>query len=141
MAKRAPKRQDRQLVVFALAGEDYAVPIATVQEIIAYVKPRSVAGEAKGIEGVISLRGKIVPIVNLASRLGVVRDPDAQANIVILETAGKLSGVIVDRVVEVITLPTSALHPVPGGRKDVLEAVAEVGDRLVMLLTAEAIAG
>ena len=55
--------QSRQLVIFTLGAEDYALPIKKVQEIIRYTEPRSVASNDSSVRGVISLRGKIVPRV------------------------------------------------------------------------------
>ena len=61
----------RQLVVFTLGTEHYALPIQQVHEIIRYSEPRSVASRADWVRGVISLRGRIVPVYDLAARLGV----------------------------------------------------------------------
>ena len=60
-----------QLVVFSLGDEEYALPITDVQEIIRYAEPRAVASESPWIKGVISLRGKIIPVCDLATRLGL----------------------------------------------------------------------
>ena len=86
-----------QLVVFSLGEEEYALPITDVQEIIRYTEPRAVASESPWIRGVISLRGKIVPVCDLATRLGLPVDGE-RANIVIVETASGTAGVIVDEV-------------------------------------------
>jgi purine-binding chemotaxis protein CheW len=75
-----------QLVVFSLGDEEYALPITDVQEIIRYTEPRAVASEAPWIRGVISLRGKIIPVCDLAARLGLPADGEPHANIVIVET-------------------------------------------------------
>jgi len=61
----------RQLVVFSLGEEEYALPITQVQEIIRYQEPRAVASDSSWIRGVISLRGRIIPVCDLAERLGV----------------------------------------------------------------------
>ena len=61
----------RQLVVFTLGSEEYALPIRQVHEIIRYTEPRSVAAQSGWVRGVISLRGKIVPVFDLAARLGL----------------------------------------------------------------------
>ena len=61
----------RQLVVFSLGGEEYALPITQVHEIIRYAEPRSVASADPSVRGVISLRGKILPVYDLATRLGI----------------------------------------------------------------------
>jgi len=124
----------RQLVVFSLGSEEYAVPITRVQEIIDYVEPRSVASESQWIQGVISLRGKILPVWDLASRLGVGREAHGAGKIVIVETADDMAGIVVDDVEEVLTVDTDQVDDVPGAGADLIEAIAKVGDRLVILL-------
>ena len=63
----------QQLVVFSIGSEEYALPIGAVHEIIRYTEPRSVASDVPWIRGVIGLRGKIIPIYDLASRMGLRR--------------------------------------------------------------------
>ena len=63
----------QQLVVFSLGSEEYALPIGAVHEIIRYTEPRSVASDVPWIRGVIGLRGKIIPIYDLAARIGLAR--------------------------------------------------------------------
>jgi purine-binding chemotaxis protein CheW len=129
----------QQLVVFSLGDEEYALPITQVQEIIRYTEPRAVASEEPWIEGVISLRGKIIPVCNLAGRLGLETDHFENAKIVIVETAGGTAGVTVDEVEEVLTLDEEQLDAVPGAGTEFIEAVAKIGDRLVVLLNSDGI--
>jgi purine-binding chemotaxis protein CheW len=79
----------RQLVIFSLAREEYALPITRVQEIIRYTQPRSVASSAPWIRGVINLRGKIVPVCDLAMRLGLAHEHSESAKIAVVETEGR----------------------------------------------------
>ena len=123
-----------QLVVFSLGDEEYALPITHVQEIIRYSEPRAVASEAEWIRGVISLRGKIIPVCDLATRLGLPADSEGRANIVIVETANGTAGVIVDEVEEVLTVDESQLDAVPSAGTDFIDGVAKIDDRLVVLL-------
>jgi purine-binding chemotaxis protein CheW len=126
----------RQLVVFSLGEEEYALPIADVHEIIRYTEPRSVASSVGWIRGVISLRGKIVPVYDLAARLGEARDPDAPSQkIVIVEAGGRMAGVIVDDVTEVLTVACDSVEPVPPAAEASIEAIARVADRLIVLLS------
>jgi purine-binding chemotaxis protein CheW len=129
----------QQLVIFSLGVEEYALPITQVQEIIRYAEPRAVASEDPSIEGVISLRGKIVPVCNLASRLGLNGERADNAKIVIVETAGGTAGITVDEVQEVLTLEEGQLDAVPTAGTDFIEAVAKIGTRLVVLLNADGI--
>lgn len=127
----------QQLVVFALGEEEYALPITQVQEIIRYSTPRAIASEHDWMRGVISLRGRIVPVCELSRRLGVAGDVASEAKIVIVETSGGIVGVVVDSVREVLTVETGQLETVPGAGPDFIDAVAKVGDRLLILLNSE----
>jgi purine-binding chemotaxis protein CheW len=129
----------RQLVVFSLGDEEYALPITQVQEIIRYTDPRQVASDAMWIKGVISLRGKIVPVCDLAARLGLAAERAGHAKIVIVETVAGTAGVIVDEVEEVLTVEEDQMEPVPAAGTDFIEAIAKIGDRLVVLLNPDGI--
>ncbi|HTR32743.1 MAG TPA: chemotaxis protein CheW [Gaiellaceae bacterium] len=129
----------QQLVVFSLGDEEYALPITQVQEIIRYTEPRAVASEAPWIKGVISLRGKIVPVCELAARLGLHAEVTQNAKIVIVETAGATAGVIVDEVQEVLTVDAAQLDNVPAAGTEFIDAIAKIDDRLVIMLNPEGI--
>jgi purine-binding chemotaxis protein CheW len=124
----------RQLVVFALGAEEYALPITRVQEIIRYGEPRSVAAAQEWILGVINLRGKILPVCDLALRLGLPTERAETAKIVIVETGAGNAGLIVDDVAEVLTVDEDQLQPSPTAGAGDVEAIATVGERLVILL-------
>jgi purine-binding chemotaxis protein CheW len=122
-----------QLVVFSLGEEEYALPITHVQEIIRYAQPRSVASQTPWVKGVISLRGKIVPVYDLALRLGLAPGADPQ-KIVIVESGDDMAGMIVGDVEEVLTVTTADLDEVPAAGAACIQSIAKVGDRLVVLL-------
>jgi purine-binding chemotaxis protein CheW len=128
-----------QLVVFSLGDEEYALPITQVQEIIRYTEPRAVASDSTWIRGVISLRGKIVPVCDLGSRLGLQTVLADNAKIVIVESGSGTVGVIVDEVEEVLTVNGDELDTVPAAGTDFIDAIAKIGDRLVILLNPEGI--
>jgi purine-binding chemotaxis protein CheW len=132
---------EQQIVVFALSAEEYALPIQNVQEIIRYAEPRAVASPEPSIRGVISLRGKIVPVVDLALRLGLVAEPADEQKIVIVELDGGTVGVVVDDVEEVLTIDASQLDEIPGASSDAIDAIAKLGDRLVVLLNPDRLLG
>ena len=129
----------KQLVVFSLGEEEYALPITQVQEIIRYTEPRAVASDVHWIKGVISLRGKIIPVCDLAARLGLSAQSGDRANIVIVETEGGTAGVIVDDVEEVLTVEAAQLDAVPAAGADFIDAVAKIDDRLIVLLNTSGI--
>ncbi len=131
----------RQLVVFTLGAEHYALPIQQVHEIIRYTQPRSVASHTDWVRGVISLRGRIVPVYDLAARLGVTSELTEQTKIVIVETAEEVAGVIVDDVEEVLTVEDEQIEEVPGADASLIESIAKINDRLVVLLKPSTIFG
>jgi len=128
-----PETTSHQLVVFSLGSEEYALPIGSVHEIIRFSEPRSVASEVPWIRGVIGLRGKIIPIFDLAARLGLVSSEPGKI-VIVAGDAGQV-GVMVDEVEEVLTVTGDQLEDVPTANSDAIEAIAKIGDRLVVLLT------
>ena len=127
-----------QLVVFSLGGEEYALPIGAVHEIIRFTEPRTVASEVPWIRGVIGLRGKIIPIFDLASRMGVAADSESESNkIVIVETGTGQAGVVVGDVEEVLTVTESQLEDIPTAGSNAIDSIAKIGDRLIVLLDPE----
>src|SRR4051812_7322385 len=125
----------RQLVVFTLGSEEYALPIRQVHEIIRYTEPRSVAAEAGWVRGVISLRGKIVPVYDLAARLGIeAGDPAEGGKIVIVETATDMAGVVVDDVEEVLTGEDAQLDAGAAAGSASVQAPAHIDPRPAPLL-------
>src|SRR5215475_7555874 len=129
----------QQLVVFTLGAEHYALPIQAVNEIIRYAEPRSVASRADWVRGVISLRGRIVPVYDLATRLGLPSELTEHTKIVIVEAGSETAGVIVDGVEEVLTVEDEQLQDAPGADTTLIDQIAKVDTRLVVLLKASAI--
>jgi purine-binding chemotaxis protein CheW len=127
----------QQLVVFSLGSEEYALPIGSVHEIIRYTEPRTVASDADWIRGVIGLRGKIIPIFDLASRMELDTADSEPGKIVIVESGTGQVGVMVDEVEEVLTVSSEQLEDVPSASSDAIEAIAKIEDRLVILLNPE----
>ena len=124
----------QQFVVFGLGGGEYAFPIAAVSEIIRYTEPRSAATEQPSVRGVISLRGKIIPVLDITARVGAHSSEQAPGKIVIVESADGQVGVVVDDVQEVMHIAVADLDEVPAITKSSIDAVAKLGDRLVMVL-------
>lgn len=129
----------RQLVVFSLGREEYGVSITRVQEIIRYTRPRPLPDTPAFIEGVINLRGRVIPVVELSSRLGAHSDHPEDQKIVIAETENGTVGMTVDGVREVLTVGEDQIEPAPYGvgGSDYVAGVAKVEDRLLMLLDVE----
>jgi purine-binding chemotaxis protein CheW len=130
--------QTRQFVVFTLGSEEYGVPITSVQEIIRYAAPRPIPGSPSHVEGVINLRGRIIPVVDLKARFGAYGDRRDEAKIVIVDLAETTVGIIVDDVTEVLSVQNDQTEPPPPGSAgsdvDYIEAVAKLEGRLLVML-------
>jgi purine-binding chemotaxis protein CheW len=125
------------VVVFTLGEEAYAFAIEHVQEIIRYTRPRSVASKVEWVRGVINLRGGVVPIYDLGARLGVPSSAGDRSKIIVIESSGKTGGVIVDDVEEVQTIEEQQLEAVPTADSTLIDAIAKLGEELVVLLKPE----
>ena len=128
----------QQLVVFSLGSEEYALPIGAVHEIIRFSEPRSVASDVPWIRGVIGLRGKIIPIFDLAARMGLA--PSEPGKIVIVSSGAGQVGVMVDEVEEVLTVSSDQLEEVPTAGS-LTNTFAKLDERLVMVLDPAELAG
>src|ERR1700733_15719458 len=117
----------RQLVVFTLGTEQYALPIQQVHEIIRYSEPRSVASRADWVRGVISLRGRIVPVYDLATRLGLASEITEHTKIVIVESGNETAGLIVDGVEEVLTVEDEQVQEARGAAPALIDWGATLG--------------
>lgn len=135
----------QQLVTFSLDDEEYGIAITRVQEIIRHTTSRSVPGRPADLEGVINLRGRIIPVMDLRARLGVGGSAPDDAKVVITEVGDTTVGVVVDDVREVITIDLADTEAPPpctlGGGDNAIESVAKVGDRLLVILDAERLLG
>jgi purine-binding chemotaxis protein CheW len=127
-----------QLVGFHVGGEEFALDILRVLEIIRLQELTRVPSSPDCMDGVMNLRGKIIPVITLRKRFGLDRAaPDEQTRIVVVETKGTVLGVIVDSVSEVLRIPTDSIEPPPRLGKVDREYVSGVGkldDRLLILL-------
>ena len=127
-----------QLVSFDVGGEEFGLEIQRVQEIIRIQPLTRVPNSPNFVNGVINLRGKVVPIIALRTCLGLVDRPhDKQTRIVVVEVNGDILGFIVDSVSEVLRIPVETIEPPPRLGKVEREYVSGVGklnDRLLILL-------
>ncbi len=135
----------RQLVIFTLGEEQYGVPITSVQEIIRHTAPRPMPESPPGVEGVINLRGRLIPVLSLADRLGVYAEPPADAKVVIIELGETTVGIVVDEVREVVTIDLAVTEPPPanvtGGAGSAIESVAKLDGGLLVILDPERLLG
>jgi len=133
-----------QLCAFVVGGEEYVVDIMRIKEIIPPLKITSVPHAPEFIEGVINLRGTIVPVVDLRRRLGLPQErPTKKTKYVICTVGGRRVGLVVDGVTEVLRIPRSAIRRTPrmlqtGGPR-FFAGVCGPPDRLKLLLNVKAL--
>ncbi len=134
-----PSSAERELVVFSLHGEDYAVPLSFVREIIRYSQPKATAAPQGLVQGLISLRGEVLPVVDLSTVLGRSPAVDAHSRILVLELSKGALGLIVGGVHGVMRVSEQLIHPLPMRviAAGVGEHVAAVGEQLVLLIDPE----
>lgn len=131
---------DEQLVVFKLWEQNYAIDIATVHEIILMEHITRVPRTPSFLKGVINLRGKIIPVIDMRKRFNLDQSTEIteDTRIVIVEASGSIVGMIVDQVTEVIHLSQTNIEPMPaasaGFDDSFIRGVGKVDDNLVMLL-------
>jgi purine-binding chemotaxis protein CheW len=103
-----------QLVGFRVGGEEFGIDILRVQEIIRAQQLTRVPNSPEFMEGVMNLRGKIIPVIALRKRFGLEEaPPDKQNRIVVVEIQGTVLGFIVDTVSEVLRIPADTVEPPP----------------------------
>jgi purine-binding chemotaxis protein CheW len=132
-------QKDCQLVGFRIGEETYGVQIGSVREIVRVPEITAVPNAPELIEGVINLRGKIIPVMDLRKRFGnVAIQPDKKNRILVVELENRLLGLIVSSASEVLKIPPSEIEP-PGavfaeGESSYVTGVGKLKGRLVILL-------
>ncbi len=128
---------EEQLVIFQLNDQQYALPIQETQEIIRMTSITRVPNTRHYVEGIINLRGSIVPVINLNKRLNLpVSEYNDDTRIIVVENDGQKVGMIVDIVLEVGRFSDDEIEPpsVAGDNVSYLKGVVKKGDQLWLLL-------
>lgn len=132
-----------QLVSFDLDQEEYGVDVLKVREIIRMPNVTRVPNTPHYVEGVINLRGKVVPIISMRKKFGLTEaETDKQTRIMVMDVEGELRGFIVDAVSEVIRISGSEIQPSPtvvagGIDQECIGGVINRAERLLVLLDLE----
>lgn len=133
-------QKEVQMIVFQLGTEEYAVPITCVQEIIMKLDPTRLPKSPQFVEGVINLRGHIIPIIDGKKKFMLdtkSKCNENDARIMVLEVENDTVGLVVDAVSEVIHLKTDDIEPPPidmGTESEFLWGVGKFENRLLILL-------
>ena len=131
-----------EVLVFQLGNEHYGLDILQIAEIIRFVEPTEIPNTAAYLDGIISLRGRMVPVINGRKRLGhELRMPDRKSRIIVLQDDTELQGILVDSTSQVVKLPKANIEPPPpvvvGVDAEFIEGVCEYRNQLIILLRLE----
>jgi purine-binding chemotaxis protein CheW len=126
----------QRLLVFLLDEAPYALPVERVREIVRRRPITPVPRVPAEVLGVISLRGQVIQVIDLRRRLGLAeRDAGRRSRIVVAHDGeGRVAGILVDRVEEVVTVAEDALREGPGGSAGVVDGLCRVGSRFVSIV-------
>ncbi len=126
------------LVTFSVDGEEYGVDIGSVQEIIRVIQITAVPNAPDFVKGVINLRGRVIPVLNLRKRLDL---PDSvltkNSRIMVVECGSKVLGLLVDGVAQVIRIPAASVDAPPGdveGTRAFVKGIGKIDSRLIMIM-------
>ena len=130
--------QDVQVVIFKLANEDYGLPISKVQEINRLVEVTKLPHTPEFMEGIINLRGRIIPVLDLRKRFGFIsQEYKDETRIIVTEVSNQTVGLIVDAVHEVVTLQGDSIEPPPPTfvlDAQYVQGIGKMENRLVIML-------
>jgi purine-binding chemotaxis protein CheW len=102
-----------QLVIFQLNGQEYGIDIFKVNEIVPYTKPTKIPNSPSFIEGVLNLRGRVIPIISLKKRFNLEdAGTDERTRIIVSNTGATVAGFVVDEASEVLTVDKESIEPV-----------------------------
>lgn len=129
-----------QLVTFTLDQEEYGVEVLKVREIIRMNSITHMPNTPPYVEGIINLRGKVIPIISMRKKFGLIEaENNSHTRIIIMDIAGELMGFIVDSVSEVIRISGTEIQPSPtvaagGIDQECISGVINLSERLLVLL-------
>lgn len=135
----AKEKEVLQLVTFRLGQEEFSLDILKVQEIIRHMELTRVPRTPDFVEGVINLRGRVIPVLDLRKRFGLPDAEDTSATrIIVVEVGGVTVGLKVDGVSEVLRINADTVEPPPALvtsiESDYIKGVGKLDNRLLILL-------
>lgn len=135
---------DSQVVSFRLSNEEYGLDIMRVQEIILMGHITEIPEVPEYIRGLINLRGKVIPIVDLRRRFGLeATDATEHTRIIVVNARESTLGIVVDGVSEVLRLDTNQIEPPPTGLLGLdqayIKGLVKMGEKIMILLNMDTI--
>jgi purine-binding chemotaxis protein CheW len=142
LSVRSEETSSQQLVGFRLGGEEYGIEITTIQEIILMGDITRVPQVPHFIEGLINLRGSVIPIIDLRKRFGLpLTERTEESRVVVVNVCEKTMGLVVDAVTQVIRVNKDQIEPTPptvsAAGKEHIAGLAKLDNRMLILLDIE----
>jgi purine-binding chemotaxis protein CheW len=142
LSVRSEETSSQQLVGFRLGGEEYGIEITTIQEIILMGDVTRVPQVPHFIEGLINLRGSVIPIIDLRKRFGLpLTERTEETRVVVVNVSEKTMGLVVDAVTQVIRVNQDQIEPTPptvsAAGKEHIAGLAKFDNRMLILLDIE----
>ena len=136
--------QDVELLSFRIGEHEYSVNIMTVREIRGWTRATSLPHAPAYVHGVINLRGTVLPVIDLARRLGLeAEEPSERSVIIVVDLDGRSVGVRVDAVSDILSIPNKSMQPPPemldDGTERFVRGLIIIEDRMVRVLDLEAV--
>jgi purine-binding chemotaxis protein CheW len=136
----AIEEQRDLFLTFHLNGEDYGIAITHIIEIIGIQKITRIPDMPIFIEGIINLRGRVIPVMDVRLRFGMSpKEHDDRTCVIVIQVGDSVTGLIVDRVKEVLEIPAGMIEPAPKtGRDDgYILGIGKVAEEVKILLNVE----
>ncbi|PKM87599.1 MAG: chemotaxis protein CheW [Firmicutes bacterium HGW-Firmicutes-12] len=126
---------EQQLLVFKLDSEEYALPVLQIREIIKYQGATKLPNANSSLEGIINLRNKIIPVINLAKIFDLNNEVDTDSRVIIVENNIQDLGIIVNAVTEVLRIDENLIEKPPLQNKhSYIKGIGRTDTRMLMLL-------
>lgn len=136
------KERERKFLLFRISGEEYAMDLSYVREVIKVQKIKSIPQSLEFIEGVISIRGYLIALMNLAKRLHLEESNVPKQKVIICQSQGRVFGFLVEELGEILSIPQERIKPVPEiifKRKgnELISEITQMEGRMIPLINLE----
>lgn len=139
--------EEDKFLSFALGGEAHAMPILMVKEIIQMMRITPLPQSPHHVRGIVNLRGIVIPVIDMRAKFGLEPADDSKRTCIVVvqasaDDSGKLVGLVVDQVDEVLNIPANAIEAPPSvGAHSGLHGVGKVGEKVVLIVDVAGLIG
>jgi len=137
---RVATNEAKEFIAFHIGAQTFCIDIMAVREIRGWTPATPLPHAPSFVRGVINLRGAVLPVIDLATRLGLMQsEPTARHAVIVVQSAGQVVGLLVDAVSNILTLTPDAIQPTPEVASEIartfVKGVVAAGDEMISVLT------